>query len=126
MILDVEMPSYNLRVNEQMDLGEIFLKAQAIEKNLSLLIDDNLKPSDIERITLDLNEQIEEFGLLTYDGDYANRIEVLTKEQAEENDRAFINEEYGYSKNKINSYKVGGCLSAYKKLGESDYYYREL
>ena len=32
MILDVEMPSYNLRVNEQMDLVEVFLKAQAIEK----------------------------------------------------------------------------------------------
>ena len=62
MILDIEMPSYNLKINGQMDLGEVFLKAQAIEKNLSLLIDDNLKPSDIERITLDLNEQIEEFG----------------------------------------------------------------
>ena len=56
MILDFEMPSYNLRVNEQMDLGEVFLKAQAIEKNLSLLIDDDLKPSNIERIALDLNE----------------------------------------------------------------------
>ena len=32
MILDVEMPSYNLRVNEQIDLGEVFLKAQAIKK----------------------------------------------------------------------------------------------
>ena len=126
MILDVEMPSYNLRVNEQMDLGEVFLKAQAIEKNLSLLIDDDLKPSDIERITLDLNEQIDEFGLLTYDGDYANRIEVLTKEQAEENDRDFVNEENGYSKDDVDSYEVGGCLSVYKKLGESDYYYREM
>ena len=126
MILDVEMPSYNLRVNEQMGLGEVFLKAQAIEKNLSLLIDNDLKPSDIERITLDLNEQIDEFGLLTYDGDYANRIEVLTKEQAEESDRDFVNEENGYSKDDVDSYEVGGCLSVYKKLGESDYYYREL
>ena len=32
MILDIEMPSYNLRVNEQMDLSEVFLKTQAIEK----------------------------------------------------------------------------------------------
>ena len=126
MILDVEMPSYNLRVNEQMDLGEVFLKAQAIEKNLSLLIDDDLKPSDIERITFDLNEQIDEFGLLTYDGDYANRIEVLTKEQAEENDRDFVNEENGYSKDDVDSYEVGDCLFVYKKLVESDYYYREL
>ena len=102
------------------------LKAQAIEKNLSLLIDNDLKPSDIERITLDLNEQIDEFGLLTYDGDYANQIEVLTKEQAEESDRDFVNEENGYSKDDVDSYEVGGCLSVYKKLGESDYYYREL
>lgn len=106
--------------------GRVFLKAQAIEKNLSLLIDEDLKPSDIERITLDLNEQIDEFGLLTYDGDYANQIEVLTKEQAEENDLDFVNEENGYSKDDVDSYEVGGCLSVYKKLGESDYYYREL
>ena len=32
MILDIDMPSYNLRVNEQADLGEMILKAQAIEK----------------------------------------------------------------------------------------------
>ena len=116
MILDVKMASYNLRVDEQMDLGEVFLKAQAIEKNLSLLIDEDLKLSDIERITLDLNEQIDEFGLLTYDGDYANQIEVLTKEQAEENDRDFVNEENGYSKDDIDSCEVGGCLSVYKKI----------
>lgn len=27
MILDVEMPIYDIRVHEQMDLGEVFLKA---------------------------------------------------------------------------------------------------
>ena len=36
------------------------------------------------------------------------------------------NEENGYSKDDVDSYEVGGCLSVYKKLGESDYYYREL
>lgn len=127
MILDIEMPIYDIRVHEQMDLGEVFLKAHAIEKNLFLLVDnDDFKPIDIERITLDLNEQIDEFSLLTYDGDYANQIEVVTKEQAEENEKDFINEEYGYSKDDVDSYEVGGCLSVYKKLGESDYYYREL
>lgn len=100
-------------------------KGTSHRKNLSLLIDDNLKPSDIERITLDLNE-LDEFGLLTYDGDYANQIEVLTREQAEESNRDFANEENGYSKDDVDSYEVGGCLSVYKKLGESDYYYREL
>lgn len=40
---------------------------------------------------------------------------MKTKEDAEENDRAFINEEYGYSKDDVNSYEVGGCLSVYKK-----------
>lgn len=90
-----------------------------------MLIDEDLKPSDIERITLDLNKQIDEFGLLTYDGDYANQIEVVTKEVGEENEEDFINES-GYSKDEIDSYEIGGCLSVYKKLGESDYYYREL
>lgn len=123
MILDVEMPSYNLRVNEQMDLGEVFLKAQAIEKNLKLLVDN---PKDIERICLDLNDQYDKYGLLNYDGEWENQIEVVTKEQAEENDLDFVNEENGYSKDDIDSYEVGGCLSVYKKLGESDYYYREL
>lgn len=127
MILDVEMPIYDIRVHEQMDLGEVFLKVQAIEKNLFLLVDnDDFKPIDIERITLDLNEQIDEFSLLTYNGDYTNQIEVVTKEQAEENEKDFINEEYGYSKDDVDSYEVGNCLSVYKKLGESDYYYREL
>lgn len=126
MILDVEMPIYNIKIHEQMDLGEIFLKVQAIEKNLSLLIDDDFKPSDIERVTLDLNESIDEFSLLTYNGDYINQIEVVTKEIAEKNEKVVVNEEYGYSKDDIDSYEVGGCLSVYKKLGESDYYYREL
>lgn len=52
--------------------------------------------------------------------------EILTKEKAEENDLDFVNEENGYSKDDVDSYEVGGCLSVYKKLGESDYYYREL
>ena len=62
--------------------GRGLFKGTSHRKNLSLLIDDDLKPSDIERITLDLTEQIDEFGLLTYDGDYVNQIEVVTKEQA--------------------------------------------
>lgn len=123
MLLDIDMPSYNLRVNEQMDLGEMILKAQAIEKNLKMLVDN---PKDIERICLDLNDQYDEYGLLNYDGEWENQIEVVTKEVAEENDRDFVNEENGYSKNDVESYEVGGCLSVYKKLGESDYYYREL
>lgn len=123
MILDIDMPSYNLRTNEQADLGEMILKAQAIEKNLKLLVDN---PKDIERICLDLNDQYDEYGLLNYDGEWENQIEVVTKEVAEENDRDFVNEINGYSKNDIDSYEVGGCLSVYKKLGESDYYYREL
>ena len=32
MILDVEIPSYNLRVNEQMDLGEVFFKGTSHRK----------------------------------------------------------------------------------------------
>ena len=123
MILDIEMPSYNLRANEQADLGEMILKAQAIEKNLKLLVDN---PKNIERICLDLNDQYDEYGLLNYDGEWENQIEVVTKEVAEENDRDFVNEENGYSKKDVDSYEVGGCLSVYKKLGESDYYYREL
>lgn len=107
--------------------GRSLFKITGYRKNLFLLVDnDDFKPIDIERITLDLNEQIDEFSLLTYDGDYANQIEVVTKEQAEENEKDFINEEYGYSKDDVDSYEVGGCLSVYKKLGESDYYYREL
>ena len=123
MILDIEMPSYNLRANEQADLGEMILKAQAIEKNLKLLVDN---PKNIERICLDLNDQYDEYGLLNYDGEWENQIEVVTKEVAEENYRDFVNEENGYSKKDVDSYEVGGCLSVYKKLGESDYYYREL
>lgn len=123
MILDIDMPSYNLRANEQADLGEMILKAQAIEKNLKLLVDN---PKNIERICLDLNDQYDEYGLLNYDGEWENQIEVVTKEVAEENDRDFVNEENGYSKKDVDSYEVGGCLSVYKKLGESDYYYREL
>lgn len=126
MILDVEMPIYNIRVHEQMDLGEVFLKAQAIDRNLSLLFDDDFNPNDIEKITLNLNEAIDEFSLLTYDGDYIGQIEVVTKEVAKENEKDFVNEENGYSKDDVDSYEVGGCLSVYKKLGESDYYYREL
>lgn len=83
-------------------------------------------PKDIERICLDLNDQYDEYGLLNYDGEWENQIEVVTKEVAEENDRDFVNEENGYSKDDIDSYEVGSCLSVYKKLGESDYYYREL
>lgn len=123
MILDIEMPNYNLRKNEKSDLGQMILKAQAIEKNLKLLVEN---PNAIERICLDLSQQFNEYGLLNYDGEWENQIEVLTKEQAKQNDLDELCYDTRYDKNDLKNYRVGKILSSYKKLGESNYYYREL
>lgn len=123
MILDIELPSYDLIQNEKDKLGEILLKAQAIDKILDILVDN---PNNIEKICVNFDWALDEFYLLNYDGGWENHIEVVTEKIVIENDLELLIMDDKYTKEDLKTYKVGKILSDYKKLGNSNYYYKEL
>lgn len=55
-------------------------------------------------------------------------LEVVTREVATSNDKELLSMSgSGYTKSEIeNDYEVGGALSGYKKLGNTNYFYREM
>ena len=123
MILDIELPSYDLIQNEKDKLGEILLKAQAIDKNLDILVDN---PNNIEKICVDFDWELDEFYLLNYDGGWENHIEVVTDEITIKNDFELLMIDGRYTSEDLKTYEAGNVLSDYKKLGNSNYYYKEL
>lgn len=79
----------------------------------------NLKKSD----------QYDEFFITGKINDEEKNIffEVVTREVAISNDKELLSMSgSGYTKSEIeNDYEVGGALSGYKKLGNTNYFYRE-
>ena len=51
-------------------------------------------------------------------------IEVVTKEIAEENDREYLRSSSDFTKEDLANYKVGEILSEYRKLGNSEFYFK--
>lgn len=120
--------------------GEIALKMYAIRDNIRFIYEtlaeqypneEVIKENGIdnivvgtETIAVDLRSASDEFYLEHENGTSYAYLEVVTKEIAEENDRELLNY---YSKNsgedKAN-YQLGGTLSDYTKLGNTDYYFK--
>lgn len=120
--------------------GEIALKMYAIRDNIRFIYEtlaeqypnetvikengiDNIVVGT-ETIAVDLRSASDEFYLEHENGTSYAYLEVVTKEIAEENDRELL--DY-YSKNSGEdkaSYELGGTLSDYTKLGNTDYYFK--
>lgn len=129
------------------EVQEMLNKAQAIAQNLDVLekqayqegketqAEINGKPMNnrymqeskeipkTKRILVDVDTAYDEF-ILMYNKDKTlpnscYYVEVVTKEVAEYNDR-----DMGEDIEDEENYKVGECLSYYRKLGDSGYYFR--
>lgn len=130
--LIIELPSWEVNKN---DLAEIANKMQAIELSFNDLINDipELKKFDnLEDYTIEANlsDQYDEFFIVGKINDEEKNIhlEVVTREVAISNDKELLSMSgSGYTKGEIESdYEVGGALSGYKKLGNTNYFYREM
>lgn len=130
--LIIELPSWEVNKN---DLAEIANKMQAIELSFNDLIKDipELKKFDnFEDYTIEANlsDQYDEFFIAGKINDEEKSIflEVVTREVATSNDKELLSMSgSGYTKSEIESdYEVGGALSGYKKLGNTNYFYREM
>lgn len=130
--LIIELPSWEVNKN---DLAEIANKMQAIELSFNNLINDipELKKFDnFEDYTIEANlsDQYDEFFIAGKINDEEKNIflEVVTREVAISNDKELLSMSgSGYTKSEIeNDYEVGGALSDYKKLGNTNYFYREM
>lgn len=130
--LIIELPSWEVNKN---DLAEIANKMQAIELSFNDLINDipELKNFDnFEDYTIEANlsDQYDEFFIAGKINDKEKNIflEVVTREVATSNDKELLSMSgSGYTKSEIeNDYEVGGALSDYKKLGNTNYFYREM
>lgn len=119
--LIIELPSWEVNKN---DLAEIANKMQAIELSFNDLINDipELKKFDnFEGYTIEANlsDQYDEFFIAGKINDEEENIflEVVTREVAISNDKELLS---------MSNYEVGGALSGYKKLGNTNYFYREM
>lgn len=129
--LIIELPSWEVNKN---DLAEIANKMQAIELSFNDLINDipELKKFDIfEGYTIEINlsDQYDEFLIVGKINNEEKNIflEVVTREAAISNDKKLLPiTNNAYTRNKIeNDYKVGEVLSGYKKLGNTNYFYKK-
>lgn len=77
-----------------------------------------------------MSDQYDEFFIngKINDEEKTIHLEVVTREVAIANDKELLlMSGSGYTKSEIESdYKVGGVLSGYKKLGNTNYFYREM
>lgn len=71
-------------------------------------------------VLIDLMNQVDEFFFLI-DDETLNYIEIVTSSTAQSNDMDF-----DITQENIDNYTLGGEYSLYTKLGDTDYYYREL
>lgn len=115
----------NLSEKEQVLL--ILEKMLAIQNNLKA-VNKKLYDTEEMQIVIDFDNQFDEFWI---DAEPNNNernapyIEVVTKEVGIKNEMDFLTGG-SYSESEIKSYEIGGCLSIYQKLGNSEFYYREL
>lgn len=105
----------------------ILEKMIAIQDNLKAINKDFFDSKMLE-ITVDLSNQSDEFFIEdNFHKNYPNmNIEVVTKEVAISNELELLRMGNQYTKEEIETYELGGCLSCYKKLGTSEFYFREL
>ena len=120
--------------------GEIALKMYAIRDNIRFIYEalaeqypntEILKEVGVNNlifnttnIVVDLRSASDEFYLEHENGTSYVYMEVVTEQIAEENDRELL--DY-YSKNSGEDkadYQLGGTLSDYTKLGETNYYFK--
>lgn len=106
-------------------LNTIYDKIKAIINNLDKLCDYDIEAGkytkdNVRYVEVDLEWQFDEFFIAPEDEDNIEVIEVVTKEIAESNDKDWLR---SYE---LDEYRVGEVNSNYKKLGDSDYYYRFL
>ena len=82
----------------------------------------------VGKISVDLHMACDEFLLKYSDGlilpNSCCSVEVVTKDVAEENDMCWITGTPELSKEDRKNYKVGEILSDYRKLGDSEFYFK--
>lgn len=104
----------------------ILQKMLAIQNNLKD-IDEKLFDTEEMQIVIDFDNQYDEFWI---DAEPKNNdrkaiyIEVVSEEVGIENEMSLMRG--NYSNEELSQYEIGACLSIYEKLGNSDFYYREL
>lgn len=120
--------------------GEVALKMYAIRDNIRVIYEtlaeqypneDVIKENGIdnlvvrtETIAVDLRSANDEFYLEHENGTSYAYLEVVTKEVAEENDRELLDYYSENSGEDKANYELGGTLSDYTKLGNTDYYFK--
>ena len=125
-------------------MQEILFKFNAIEDNIDFIVrklyeeypmdslcqDPQFKNnplelvSSIDRIVLDTDDYLDEFCLMLRGTDDSIVIEVETKEVAIRNDLDFVNLDNGYSQEELDTYCVGGTLSVYNQLPNTELYFK--
>lgn len=91
-------------------------------------VKEALELNKVQAIKVDTDMAYDEFLLCYNKNKYlphsCDHVEVVTKEVAEENDMNWINGTPELSKEDRKNYKVGEVLSDYRKLGNSNYYFK--
>lgn len=74
----------------------------------------------LSKVEVDMASATDEFILYDNKGEQINYIEVVTSTVARSNDMDFLDDE------EMDEYELGGELSSYTQIGDTDYYYKEM
>ena len=135
----------NHRWTEKPELfGEVSKKMYAIANNLGFVLDQMRVqfPDDeelygipaseplcnyiygIDQIVVDFHNATDEFYVEQTNTNICIHIEVVTKEVAEGNDQDWLRGDNRFSNEEKATYKVGEILSDYRKLADTEYYFK--
>lgn len=106
----------------------ILKKMIAIQDNLEVINKDLFDTTEVE-IVVNLSEQEDEFlvDAEPYNKDgFRTNIEVVAENIGIDNELEILKMSKEYTSEDIKTYKIASCLSLYKKLGTSEFYFREL
>lgn len=123
---DVEDISYPTDVEQY---AESFKRAMAISENLESIENyedevGTLNPNNVKSIVVYGSNYSDEFYIDPVDTNKRELyLEVLTKTEAESNEREYIRGNTGFTKEERENYKLGETVQWYKPLGSSGYWY---
>lgn len=113
-----------------LDLDEIRKRGIALLDNLDSLkqLDDHMwryyKKDNVESVVVWCDSQDDEFSIKMKSGKYHSiMVEVVTKETAISNDKDYLRGTPEFKNSDI-PYELEGYWSDYRKLGDSEYYFR--
>lgn len=113
-----------------LDLNEIRKRGVALLDNLDSLkqLDEHMwhyyKKDNVESVVVQCDSQSDEFGIKMKNGEYHPiMVEIVTKETAIINDKDYLESIPAFNVSDI-PYVLEGYWSNYRKLGNSEYYFR--